>query len=159
MAAAATQGQFNRLVDSSGQVDEFFEFKMFAPPVHLALKMHLSQGLSPVADCRENGTVGHDLVFPKINDHGLARWVELEGLWRRDDAPRPSNVFAEREEGAMWLEVIERFLLFMEKIDLDFHGIGFQIDQAVRRCEFRCREVAAVQINDDRSRAIQISKL
>ncbi len=50
-----------------------------------------------------------------------------------------------------------RFLLM--EIDLDIHRVGLQVDEPVSRSQFGRRDVAAVEIDDQRGGAIHIAEL
>src|SRR3954469_9662096 len=89
--------------------DEPNELTRFAPEIFFTAPLDVFQSACrPVRDRSENGSgSGTAIGFPKIAHNRLPGRKPLQVV-RRDGEAIGADVFAEREEGVMTLEVIDR---------------------------------------------------
>ena len=115
-------------------------------------------GWLPVADRRVERRV-LAAAEPEVGHDGLARRMEGEAVRHRQAAPGLSVVLAEREEGDVRLEEVERVLPLLVQLDLELHGIGLQVDEAAGLVVLRPRLGAAVEVDDQLGRRVQAPQL
>ena len=122
---------------------------MFAPRVALAAKPHFAPLLLPVADARERCAGADCRRVPEIHDHRLPGGLEGEELTDRQPAVRVPDVFPEGKKRDVGIEEINRRLKLVVQLDLQLHGVGFQIHEPPGGRVLGQRDGAAMEIDDD----------
>src|SRR5437588_5669251 len=118
--------------------------------IDLTLKFYLSPLLSPVADGSERAARAVRVRLPQIKDDGLARRLKVKALRDWETTVGVAVIFAESEKGAVRREEINGFLFLLIQLNLQIHGIGFQVNEPTSLAVFGQRHRSTVQINDQR---------
>ena len=149
------QRELERLRAPSRQLDKFQEFEVLAPLVDLAVQRDGPPRLTPVADRRECVRRSAVERFPEVQHDGLPRGNELEPIRDRDAAIGVAIVLAPGEEGAVRLEVFNRFLHAVVDVYFMLDRIGSEINEPVRLAVLRPGDGAAMEVKDERRVTVQ----
>ena len=112
----------------------------------------------PVADSGE-GIIDRRadrVTLPEVEQHGLARGLKMEAFRIWHTTVRVAIVLAPGKKGAMGLQIGNGLLPIVIKFDFHLNRVGAQVDQAIGLVMFRARFCAAVQVDDQRRRAIKL---
>ena len=123
---------------------------MLTPAVRLSLERDLAPLLLPVADRGEGRAPTAGMVVPTVHDDRLAGRSEFEPFRDRQLTVGPTVVLAEGEEGTVRLEEIDGVLIVVEELDLQGHGVRFDVDESARRAVLGKRFGRTVQIDQER---------
>jgi hypothetical protein len=155
---AAAQGKLELLAGSCRQGKILLELEVLAPAVAAAVERHLPPLLTPVPDRREPAVDRVAQRRPEVETNRLTGRAKLkEGRLRKPAVPG-GPVLGEGEEGAVLLEELDRVRQLLLELCLELHGIGLHVDQPARPAVLRARDRAAVEVDDELGRVVQLEE-
>jgi hypothetical protein len=155
LVGAAGQGELEGLRRAFGQVEDLQELEMLAPLIGLARELDAPL-LAPVGDRREDLPLPLVLVLPMLEHDGLACRPDREALQGRQQTIRVAVVLAEGEDRSMVVEELDRRAHLLVQLHLHQHGIGRHADQPVAAHVFGTWSSAAVEVEEDLGRGVEI---
>ena len=90
------------------------------------------------------------MLVPQSMTTGWRVWSEVEPGPYGQITVGSTVVLAEREEGTVRLEELGGLLIVVEELDLQGHGIGFDVDESARGAMLREAVGRAVQVDQER---------